>query len=509
MFNGFHCSKKICSLILALLVQTITSCKGQNMNKPSDYDRQPAVAGQFYPGTKSELEKELKTYFDSAKQILNAQPLALIVPHAGYVFSGEVAAAAYRQIDRSKKYKHIFLIGSSHTMFFNGAAVYTKGAFITPQGKVAIDPLAAELVRKHSILTDDIKPHIREHSLEVQLPFLQYWLKNRFSIIPIIIGGESQTTCTLLAEALEPYFTPENLFIISSDFSHYPTYDDARRSDDDMAQAIVSNSPTEFMKVKIRTENAGIDDLATAMCGWTSGLTLLKITEGKPGIAYKTIMYKNSGDSPYGGKDRVVGYWAIAAIQEQPKTSDFNLTDYDKRELLMLARKTITEHLLGKAPTPPDETQLTAALKTNAGAFVTLHNHGRLRGCIGNFSTTTPLYRVVMAMAISAATEDYRFESVTLSELKDIDIEISVLTPMKRINHINQIELGRHGIYIKKGYHSGTFLPQVAKETQWTLEEFLGHCARDKAGIGWDGWRDAELYTYEAIVFDEKELGLR
>jgi hypothetical protein len=479
------------------------------MNKPNQFDRQPAVAGQFYPSSKVQLENELKSLFDSTSVILEEQPLALIVPHAGYVFSGLVAASAYKQLDRNKKFKHIFLIGSSHTMFFNGASVYTKGSFITPLGKVPVDPLAEELARKYNVFTDNAEPHLKEHSLEVQLPFLQYWLKNQFSIVPIIIGGESQTTPTLLAEALEPYFTPDNLFIISSDFSHYPSYDDAKKTDDDMAHAIATNSPIEFLKAKKLNESAGIEDLATAMCGWTSGLTLLKITEGKPGISYRTIMYQNSGDSPYGGKDRVVGYWAIAAVQQTTQGNEFNLTDNDKRELLKLARKTISDHLRGKPLTPPDESILSNALKTNAGAFVTLHNHGRLRGCIGNFSTTTPLYRVVMAMAISAATEDYRFESVSLDELDEIDIEISVLTPMKLIKNIDEIELGKHGIYIKKGMRSGTFLPQVAKETKWTLEEFLGHCARDKAGIGWDGWRDAELYTYEAIVFDEKQMGLR
>ena len=502
-------TEKFFTTVLTVLLLNGTSCKGQNMNNPNEFDRQPAVAGQFYPGTKAQLEKELKVYFDSAKQVIEVQPLALIVPHAGYVFSGQVAAAAYRQLDRNKKFKHIFLIGSSHIMYFNGAAVYTQGAFVTPLGRVPIDPLASTLVKKHNVLTDDIEPHIKEHSLEVQLPFLQYWLKNDFSIIPIIIGGESQATATLLAEALKPYFTPENLFIISSDFSHYPSYNDARQIDDDMAHAIVSNSPVEFMKAKIRNENAGIEDLATAMCGWTSGLTLLKITEGKKDISYKTIMYRNSGDSPYGEKDRVVGYWAIAAIQEEDSKQAFHLTNDDKIELLKLARKTITDYLSGNTPTPPDEEKLSDALKTNAGAFVTLHNHGQLRGCIGNFATTKPLYQVVMAMAISAATEDYRFESVNTDELKNIDIEISVLTPMKRIYNIEEIELGKHGIYIKKNGRSGTFLPQVAKETQWSIEEFVGHCARDKAGIGWDGWHDAELYTYEAIVFDEKQLGLR
>ncbi|MDI3526507.1 MAG: hypothetical protein PWR03_690 [Tenuifilum sp.] len=479
------------------------------MNKPNQFDRQPAVAGQFYPSSKVQLENELKSLFDSTSVILEEQPLALIVPHAGYVFSGLVAASAYKQLDRNKKFKHIFLIGSSHTMFFNGASVYTKGSFITPLGKVPVDPLAEELARKYNVFTDNAEPHLKEHSLEVQLPFLQYWLKNQFSIVPIIIGGESQTTPTLLAEALKPYFTPDNLFIISSDFSHYPSYDYAKKTDDDMARAIATNSPIEFLKAKKRNESAGIEDLATAMCGWTSGLTLLKITEEKPDISYKTIMYQNSGDSPYGGKDRVVGYWAIAAVQQTTQGNEFNLTDNDKRELLKLARKTISDHLRGKPLTPPDESILSNALKTNAGAFVTLHNNGRLRGCIGNFSTTTPLYRVVMAMAISAATEDYRFESVSLDELDEVDIEISVLTPMKLIKNIDEIELGKHGIYIKKGMRSGTFLPQVAKETSWTLEEFLGHCARDKAGIGWDGWRDAEIYTYEAIVFDEKQMGLR
>jgi conserved hypothetical protein TIGR00296 len=175
-------------------------------------------------------------------------------------------------------------------------------------------------------------------------------------------------------------------------------------------------------------------------------------------------------------------------------------------ELLKLARKTITDHLNGLKPTPPDLQNLSANLKTNAGAFVTLRRDGQLRGCIGSFSTTTPLYQVVMAMAVAAATEDYRFPPVTRNELGEVEIEISVLTPMKKISSIDEIELGRHGIYIRKGGHSGTFLPQVAAETGWSLEEFLGHCARDKALIGWDGWRDAEIFTYEAIVFEEKDF---
>jgi hypothetical protein len=302
-----------------------------------------------------------------------------------------------------------------------------------------------------------------------------------------------------------PYFKEDNLFIVSSDFSHYPSYANAISSDDDMAKAIVSNSAVQFLKAKLKLENSGIDDLSTAMCGWTSGLALLKITESRNDVEYKTIMYRNSGDSPYGDKERVVGYWAIAAVKKQPVVDDFTLSDEDKHQLLDLARNTIIKHLKGKNQTPLDETQINSTLMSSAGAFVTLRNNGKLRGCIGNFSTSTPLYKVVMSMAIASATEDYRFDRVSVSEMEDITIEISVLTPMRRINSAEEFIPGKHGIYIKQGGRSGTFLPQVGKETGWSREELLGHCARDKAFIGWDGWRDndAELYVYEAIVFEE------
>jgi AmmeMemoRadiSam system protein A len=137
---------------------------------------------------------------------------------------------------------------------------------------------------------------------------------------------------------------------------------------------------------------------------------------------------------------------------------------------------------------------------------VTLRKDGQLRGCIGRFEATEALYLIVRDMAISASTQDYRFPAVTPEEIDDLEIEISVLTPMRKISSIDEIQLGQHGIYIKKGYSSGTFLPQVATETGWTKEEFLGHCARDKAHIGWDGWKDAEIFVYEAYVFSESEL---
>jgi len=506
--------KKILRLIIALgLVFPIISCKSQVSEKgQTKIDRQPVFAGSFYPSDKNELVKMLEGFFNEAPSVLSQQPLAVIVPHAGYVFSGGVAAASYKQIDRNKKFKHVFIISSSHTMYFEGASVYLQGDFITPFGKVEVDTLAQWLDKNYSIINSNIQPHQKEHSIEVQLPFLQYWLKNPFTIIPIVIGGESQSTSMSLAEALRPYFNEDNLFVISTDFSHYPLYEDAKMSDDAMADAILTNSPQKFMIDKLKDESKCYSNLITAMCGWTSTLTLLNITQDRKDIVYQKILYKNSGDSPqYGDKNRVVGYYAICAIktdkiEKKVETSQFTLTEEDKIELLKLARKTIADYIKDRKIDKLDDSKFSSNLQAKAGAFVTLKEAGQLRGCIGSFNPDQSLYKVVQSMAIASATEDYRFSPVVKSEVSMLEIEISVLTPLKKINSISEIVLGKHGIYIKKGGRSGTFLPQVATGTGWNLEEFLGHCAQDKAFIGWDGWKDADIYTYEAIVFEEKEF---
>jgi AmmeMemoRadiSam system protein A len=187
-------------------------------------------------------------------------------------------------------------------------------------------------------------------------------------------------------------------------------------------------------------------------------------------------------------------------------TTEFSLSGDDKKVLLKIARESIGYWLQYRGAMPIDSATFSVSVKTSCGAFVTLHKKDRLRGCIGRFTANEPLYKIVQEMAISAAFNDYRFEPVEQHEMNEIEIEISVLTPLKRIHSIDEFELGKHGIYIKNGFNSGTFLPQVAHDTGWSKDEFLGHCARDKAGIGWYGWKDAELYTYEALVFAESQL---
>jgi AmmeMemoRadiSam system protein A len=234
-------------------------------------------------------------------------------------------------------------------------------------------------------------------------------------------------------------------------------------------------------------------------------LTLLYMTENNTNVEIKNIRYKNSGDSEFGDKSKVVGNNSIIFSLKEQKMG-FNLNEQERTDLLSIARRTIEEYINKNNIPEIDADKLTSDIKTKCGAFVTLHKQGMLRSCIGHFEAYEPLYKTVQQMAIAASTQDYRFPPVKPNEVNELELEISVLTPMRKINSIDEIELGKHGIYIKKGSRSGTFLPQVATETGWTKEEFLGYCAQDKVGLGWDGWKDADIFIYEALIFSEKDF---
>jgi len=341
------------------------------------------------------------------------------------------------------------------------------------------------------------------------VPFLQVHLKKQFKLVPIVLGTQSPESCRKIAEALKPWFNEKNLFVISSDFSHYPSYAKANEADQATCDAIVSNDPETFLKFLERYKKNKVPNLATNCCGWTSVITLLYLTSGDQKYTYTPLFYQNSGDSRYGDKQQVVGYWAIAITESQERTvpgSEFAFSDTEKKILLEIARNTVDSYIRnGKVPKVAPA-GFSENLMMHTGAFVTLKKKGKLRGCIGRFSAEIPLYQVIQKMAVASSTQDYRFSRVEPKELDQLEVEISVLSPMKKINDIEEIELGKHGIYIKKGRSAGTFLPQVATETGWSKEEFLGHCARDKAGIGWDGWKNAEIFTYEALVFSESDL---
>lgn len=500
----FHC------FLLFLIILSL-SCNGQK--KTEQVIRQSAVAGTFYPADAAQLRAQLGKYFQQyLTQKTQDNIAAIIVPHAGYVFSGETAASAYARLDPDRSYSRIFILGTCHHQLLNGASVYNKGDYQTPLGIVKVDTkLADQLIKESKLFAYNPGAHDREHSVEVQLPFLQYRLKKPFKIVPIVIGSQSEATCKKLAEVLKPYFTSENLFVISSDFSHYPTYSGALEADTRTGDAVSKNSPDQFIKALRKNASENIEGLVTSCCGFGPVLTLLDLTSESPEITAEHVQYINSGDTSYGDKNEVVGYHSFVFYREKTHSasSDFSLSEQDKIMLLKLARNSIANRFQNKGLPEVDTTTLSAALKTPCGAFVTLNENKQLRGCIGQFIPKDPLYKVAEQMALQAAFNDNRFQPLQKQELSQIEIEISVLTPLKKINSIDEFELGKQGIYIVKGSRSGTFLPQVAEETGWDVSEFMGHCACDKAGIGWDGWKDATLYTYEALVFNEKELKLK
>ncbi len=470
-------------------------------------NRKAYAAGKFYEDKPTSLKTQLHDLFSETHKLNKGKVLAVISPHAGYVYSGEIAAWSFKQIDPGKKFKNIFILASSHTMTIPGASIYSAGNYETPLGEVMVNTnLADSLIKSNPYLIFLPEAHSREHSIENQLPFLQYYLEHDFQIIPILIGTDNKKALKSIANTLKPYLNQDNLFIISSDFSHYPNYHDAQKADSLSSSGILSNKITEFENAIRNNARQHYPGLVTSACGKTALLTLLTMSENMPHVEFFPIEYANSGDIPFGDRNRVVGYFSIILTQKNNQTNNDFLTKKDKEDLLNIARFTIEEHLNKSSIPQLYPEQFSENLRKSSGAFVTLNKNHRLRGCIGRFFSDEALYKVVQEMAIAAATQDYRFQNVAPDELALIDIEISVLTPLKKIDSIDEIELGRDGIYIKKGRQSGTFLPQVATETGWTKEEFLGHCSSDKAGIGWDGWKDAEIFTYRAIVFSESEI---
>lgn len=457
-----------------------------------------AVAGSFYPGVENQLKKQVDELMDEVSSIQEQTNVrALIVPHAGYVYSGTVAAAAYHQV-AGQKYDTIFLLGASHKATFKGAATCGYTDFETPLGEVSVNQaIVNELISGSSAVFRHDEIHQNEHSLEVQLPFIQRVIGDFKDIVPIIIGNdvsESQTVAGLL----KPYFNASNLFVVSTDFSHYPPAGVAELEDVETARIICSNSSDALLAHLAEQKQSNQQNLLTGLCGWSAVLTLLAITKDLP-VVFHSLLYQHSGMKLYKDASRVVGYNAIAICAAPTNTG---ISDKDRAVLLDAARDAIRHHLGVHSNYETSEGKVTLS---SAGAFVSVYVKGELRGCVGQFNSEAPLDELVREQAVHAASYDSRFKAIGADELDKLRIEISILTPLRLVKDIDEIEMGRHGIFIKKGLSHGTFLPQVGVRNDWTVEEYLGRCARDKARIGWDGWREAEIYVYEALIISDKD----
>lgn len=386
----------------------------------------------------------------------------MFVPHAGISYSGNTAASGFKQIE-GKNYSRIILLGSSHRHLFSHAAVFDQGSWKTPLGNVKIDEnLATAILDKKYNITADISPHNEEHSLEVELIFLQKVLKN-FRIVPILVSQSSDELINNLAQKISDNFDDQTLLVVSSDLSHYPTWETANLVDKQTIKAILTGKKELFERSIAELESKKYPNVETLACGAQSIRVGLKMAEILNLTDFKKIAYENSGDVS-GDRSRVVGYGAIGVWSEKITSAPNQLGKQSQAEALDIARKTLDTYL--NTDTVPAISPDNQDLLMPLGAFVTLRKMGELRGCIGEFESSIPLFQVVQNMTVAAATKDSRFLPVTKDELKQIKIEISVMTRKKKIENWKSVRLGKDGVVVQKGFQSGAFLPQVANETE-------------------------------------------
>lgn len=482
--------------------------------RAADGIREPAVAGSFYPASPVELRAAIRSFLDKAPEVARKAPVALVAPHAGYVFAGQIIADAFRQA-QGHPYDLVVVLGTNHTVpGFDRASVYVGNGYRTPLGIAPIDrKLAESLVADSGDFTFEKAAHRREHSVEVELPFIQTLFPGA-KILPIIVGSSRPDLCRRVAARLLDRLAGRRvLFVASSDLSHYPPYDVAREVDAKILQKIVEMDPAAF-SAEARREVGHRPGLVTRACGEAPILVAMEVAR-KLGVKHGTLVdYANSGDSPAGERDRVVGYGAVAMAPEHADTgvedvvgsataTPLTLTSVQKKYLLQVARDSIRQYLATEgAPVPRDPD---GELSFASGVFVTLREQGRLRGCVGRLDSDLPLLEGVVRYALYAAFGDSRFQPVRVEEVPDLNIEISILTPLERVDGVNQIRLGRDGVVLEKAGHSATFLPQVAEEQHWNREQMLQQLCM-KAGLSGECWRSGATFdTYQAVVFGEPE----
>lgn len=466
--------------------------------------RESVIAGSWYPGNPTTLKHDIERYLEQARPpAITGDLRALIVPHAGYMYSGGVAAHAYRLL-RDHSFDRVLILAPSHRAYFKGASVYTPGGYRTPLGIVPLDREIIDKLLKHpSLIAYVPEADAQEHSLEIQLPFLQVVL-NDFRLTPIVMADQSWSFCEKLAAVItDACRNARVLLIASSDLSHFHPYAEAKRLD-----AVVCDHIAAY------NEKALSRDLQQGQCeacGAGPMITVMLAARGLGANKASVLHYANSGDVS-GDKRGVVGYLAAALYsnpsncqvvsdESRPKVGiDLGLHAEDKAALIRIAREAIRSRCSGLPM--PDISSESPRLLEKRGAFVSIHKGEELRGCIGMIEARLPLVETVRNMAVQAAFADPRFCAVQPEELDTLDIQISVLTPMERIEGPEKIEVGRHGLYIKKGCYSGLLLPQVAVERGWDKIQFLEWTCR-KAGLPEDAWKDpeAELYIFSADVF--------
>ncbi len=485
--------------------------------------RKPAVAGLWYEASPDGLRAQVQSLLDRAARNAvrkpDEPPVALLVPHAGYVYSGSTAAAGFVHL-RGGKWDRVVLLAPAHYGAFRGASITPVAAYDMPLGPVYLDLEACRRLQTHALFVNAPDAHVREHALECQLPFIQVTLP-KARIVPILVGDLKPEDVRTLAGLIEPLLDEQTLLVVSSDFTHYgPNYGfvpfrdnvagNLKRWNLKAAGQVAALDYNGFME-HVRTTHDTI-------CGRNAigiAIQALQQLAKRKVIKGRVVDYTTSGEIARDFTNSV-SYVAIlfadplvaGAEQGTPAESDYALTTAEKDTLLKIARRTLDVYLReGKQPVVDNGAySLTPRLRELRGAFVTLTRGGELRGCIGYVTPQVPLYQAVADMAVNAAARDPRFPPVSRDELSKIRVEISVLSPLAPCPDPQTVQVGKHGLVIQKGGRSGLLLPQVPVEWGWDRRQFLEQICR-KAGLPVNAYRepDAVLLTFTAVVFHEKE----
>jgi len=472
-----------------------------------------SLAGRWYPADAQLLNKQIAGFFEKAEATPKDNVIALILPHAGYAYSGQTAA--YGLKTAGKEYKRIIVIGPSHYFPMQETlSVPRVTHYETPLGQVPLDVEFINQLCQYSMFQNIPQTHKHEHSVQIELPLLQHCQKD-FKFVPIVAGSCSLETIRKAGEILKGLLDEDTLVIASSDFVHYgPNYGFTPFTEDipnkikelDMGayEHIAELDSSGFLGYRRKT--------GATICGYVPIAILLSMLE-KPAEA-QLVKYATSGQLT-GDFTNSVSYLSVAfsgtwKTNSPPVKSMIDtsaLTVEDKKQLLILARETILFALShNRAPQESDlSVTISEAMSQTRAAFVTLEKHGRLRGCIGDILPRRPLYKSVIANAINACVNDRRFLPVTLAECNDITIEISALTPPQEVASSADIRIGIDGVVLRKDGRSAVYLPQVAPEQGWDLETTLTHLSM-KAGLPPDAWKEgATFLTFQADVFGEEK----
>ncbi|MEA3306566.1 MAG: AmmeMemoRadiSam system protein B [Elusimicrobiota bacterium] len=470
--------------------------------------KKATVAGRFYPKESSKLKDNVISYLRATEPLKN-KVYGLLVPHAGYVYSGAIAGAGFSHI-KEMDFDTIVFFAAAHTMHVDGAALMKEGFFETPLGQVEIDSdITQALLKKSKVFEDISEAHASEHSIEVQLPFLQVISNKKIKIVPLVLNTKNLKTLYEAGRAVaEVIKDKKTLICISSDLSHYPTGDTATKTDlaimKALRMAVKSGDLSYFDLANKLVLSKARYEMDTAACGESAIIAGATACMQLGADDFKLLRYMHSGKIS-GDDSNVVGYGAGVFIENENKASGASeFSEDDKEHLLHYARQSIAYNLKNKKEMSMPLSDI-PEFNVPAAVFVTLTENGSLRGCIGIMEARETLLDSIINFAGAAAFEDHRFAPLTEEELNDIKIEISILSPMVKVESYKDIEEGKHGVLIRKGRSSGTYLPQVWKHFK-TRDEFLSSLCAEKAGLPALAWKEksTDIYVYTVDSFEEK-----